>query len=323
MNWQPQLQSLQLTPSTTLPKLTFAPLTSWGAIEVVGEDKKSYLQGQVTCDVVSLEQGDSTLGAHCEAKGKVWSIFRLCHTRRGYAMLQPKSAISAELTEIKKYSVFSKVTIDESSLHVIGVMGDEAQAWIDNHFEGKGSVRQNDDSSAVQIDASRWMLLVADQFITQYIESSEAVVCDEKYWSRYDIEQALPYLAAESQNAHIPQAFNLQALGGISFNKGCYTGQETVARAKYRGINKRMMAIIEGQLPAINTVDEDLELERAVGENWRSAGPILNHFQFDDGHWIANAIIANNLEPDTLLRIKQAPEVQLSITPLPYSLEDE
>ncbi len=323
MNWQPQLQSLQLTPSTSLPRLTFSPLTSWGAIEIVGEDKKSYLQGQVTCDVVSLEASDSTLGAHCEAKGKVWSIFRLCHTSRGYAMLQPKSAITAELAEIKKYAVFSKVTIEESSQHVIGVMGDDALSWVDSHFEGTGSVRQHDDSSAIQIDASRWMLLVSDQFIAEYIESSDVFVCDEKYWSRFDIEQALPYLTAENQNAHIPQAFNLQALGGISFNKGCYTGQETVARAKYRGINKRMMAIIEGQLPSLDAVDEALELERAVGENWRSAGPILNHFQFDDGHWIANAIIANNLEPDTTLRIKQAPQAQLSILPLPYSLEDE
>jgi folate-binding protein YgfZ len=323
MNWQPQLQSLQLTPSTPLPKLTFSPLTSWGAIEVVGEDKKSYLQGQVTCDVVSLDQGVSTLGAHCEAKGKVWSIFRLCHTNRGYAMLQPKSAITAELAEIKKYAVFSKVSFEESSQHVIGIMGSEAQAWIDCHFAGQSSVRQHDDSSAIQIDASRWMLLVSEPFITEHIENTDAVVCDEKYWSRYDIEQALPYLGAENQNTHIPQAFNLQSLGGISFNKGCYTGQETVARAKYRGINKRMMAIIEGQLPSLEDVNEPLELERAVGDNWRSAGPILNHFQFDDGHWIANAIIANNLEPDTRLRIKQAPEALLAITSLPYSLEDE
>ncbi len=102
MDWQPNTQAIEITPTTELPDLLFTRLNRWGAIEMTGDDRKSYLQGQVTCDVVSLEQSQSTFGAHCDAKGKVWSAFRLCHIDNGYAMIQPQSALEKELTELKK-----------------------------------------------------------------------------------------------------------------------------------------------------------------------------------------------------------------------------
>ena len=115
MDWQNKFAPLSLSTTDARPELALAHLSSWGAITMVGDDKKSYLSGQVTCDVVSLAEDSSTLGAHCDAKGKVWSVFRLFHHNDGYAMFQPKSAIAVELAEIKKYAVFSKVDICESA----------------------------------------------------------------------------------------------------------------------------------------------------------------------------------------------------------------
>ncbi len=106
MDWQNTLTPLAVTANDSLPPLMLTHLASWGAIIISGNDKKAYLQGQVTCNVVTLEPTQSTLGAHCDAKGKVWSVFRLFHHHDGYAMFQPLSAIEAELRELKKYAYF-------------------------------------------------------------------------------------------------------------------------------------------------------------------------------------------------------------------------
>ncbi len=322
MEWQPSIQALSLTPETTLPSLMLTPLSSWGAIELTGDDRKSYLQGQVTCDVVSLEAQQSTLGAHCDAKGKAWSVFRLFHTEQGYAMFQPLSAIEQELVELKKYAIFSKVEFTQSSKACIGVMGEQAQTWVDAHFPATGDVRQQNGSSAVRIDEKRWLVLASDELV-ESLEAQKTEWVQESIWTQFDIDAALPTLSAKQQNQHIPQAFNLQALDGISFTKGCYTGQETVARAKYRGINKRMLATLTGRLTAAVADDGEIIIERSVGDNWRKAGDVLNVFQYDDHTFKASIIINNNLDDDVEFRLASQPDSRLSLSLPPYSLDSE
>lgn len=319
MDWQNTLTSSTVNAEDSLPSLMLAYLPSWGAITLQGDDRKSYLQGQVTCDVVSLLPEHSTLGAHCDAKGKVWSAFRLFHHNGGFALLQPRSAIEVELKELRKYAIFSKVTIEESQDLVLGVMGPEAGNFIDSLSEQRGDVRDVEGGSAVKISSERWVLLLDQPAADALVHAFTGEKVDEALWTRFDIEQALPIVEAAAQNEHIPQALNLQALGGISFTKGCYTGQETVARAKYRGINKRAMCLIKG---SISAPIDSLELERAVGENWRGAGQLLAHHVFADQSAIALVVLPNNLEPDTQLRLRDQPEHIWHIQPLPYLLEE-
>ncbi|CAH0527157.1 tRNA-modifying protein YgfZ [Vibrio hippocampi] len=312
MDWFPAHKTLEISASTPAPNLMFTRLASWGVIEMTGDDKKSYLQGQVTCDVVSLNEDASVLGAHCDAKGKVWSLFRLFNTPRGYGMAQPLSAIEKELTELKKYAIFSKVEIITSELPLFGVIGEEAEQWINDHFPSQGDVRQSEQSTAIKIDGQRWMVLCDQAFASQHLMNNEDAWVTEALWRKMDIEAGLPILEAEQQNAHIPQAFNLDQLGGISFHKGCYTGQETVARAKYRGINKRMMATLSGELES----DLDLsaiEIERSVGDNWRKAGDVLASY-YADKEFVALVILPNNLDDDTQFRVTgQSQQLQLSL----------
>lgn len=306
-----------------LPSLMISVLDQLGTITMIGDDKKSYLQGQVTCDVVSLTATQSTLGAHCDAKGKVWSIFRLFHHNGGYALLQQKSAIDIELTEIKKYAIFSKVDIEQGEDVVLGLIGENAEQYVKILNATQGDVRGIDGGSAVKIDKNRWVLLVNQERAKQIIDTIEAVNVDESVWTRFDIEHAQPQITQTNQNEHIPQALNLQALNGISFSKGCYTGQETVARAKYRGINKRAMFIVSGTTSHPLPVDTPIELERAVGDNWRSAGTLMKHYQFDNGVAIGLIVLPNNLDDDVQLRLKDQPTSQWAIEALPYSLDDE
>ncbi|MBA5763861.1 tRNA-modifying protein YgfZ [Vibrio sp. 404] len=321
MDWSNDFAPLSLSSSDTLPDLMLTHLSSWGVVTLVGNDAKSYLQGQVTCDVVQLEKTDSTFGAHCDAKGKVWSVFRLFHHNDGYALFEPKSLIEKQLAEIKKYAIFSKVEIAQSQDVLLGLFGKDAEAVIDSLSPERGDVRPIEGGSAVKIDQQRWLLVLEQSHAISFIDNSIAEKVEQSLWRRFDIEAALPIIEQNEQCEHIPQALNLQALDGISFKKGCYTGQETVARAKYRGINKRAMFIVKGH--TANELDEDLDLERAVGENWRGAGKLIASYRFSDGETMGLVVLPNNLESDTQLRLSSQPDSIWSIQPLPYSLDDE
>ncbi|ASG04488.1 tRNA-modifying protein YgfZ [Vibrio anguillarum] len=323
MDWQNTLTPLAVTANDSLPPLMLTHLASWGAIIISGNDKKAYLQGQVTCNVVTLEPIQSTLGAHCDAKGKVWSVFRLFHHHDGYAMFQPLSAIEAELRELKKYAIFSKVNISQSQDIALGVMGEQAEQYINTLTADEGEVRLIDGGSAIKISSQRWLLLVSEQTAQQLMTQSEALKVTEETWTRFDIEEAVPVLGQADQNEHIPQAVNLQAFNGISFNKGCYTGQETVARAKYRGINKRAMYILQGNIEQPLSNDQPIMIERSVGENWRSAGQLMVHYTFADNTAIGLIVLPNNLEPETEFRLASQPNTRWFMPALPYSLTDE
>ncbi|MGR5237250.1 tRNA-modifying protein YgfZ [Vibrio alfacsensis] len=322
MEWQTRFSPLNLSTQDALPELSISLLNNLGMITMVGDDKKSYLHGQVTCDVVSLEKDQSTLGSHCDAKGKVWSVFRLFHHHDGYAMIQPKSAIDVELKEIKKYAVFSKVTIEESNDVVLGVAGENADTFVSTLNADTGDVRAIDGGTAVKVASNRWLLALTVDAAQALVETSQATLTTNELWTRFDIESALPYVAADAQNEHIPQALNVQALGGISFTKGCYTGQETVARAKYRGTNKRAMYIVKGAT-TVALGEGAIELERSVGENWRSVGTLLTHYQFSDNQAMGLIVLPNNLDEDTHLRLVAQPECEWEIAALPYRLDDE
>ncbi|HAS64428.1 MAG TPA: tRNA-modifying protein YgfZ [Vibrio sp.] len=321
MDWLNDFAPLSLTSSDTLPDLMLTNLSSWGVVTLVGNDAKSYLQGQVTCDVVQLDKSTATFGAHCDAKGKVWSVFRLFHHKDGYALFEPKSLIEKQLVEIKKYAIFSKVDIEQSEDVLLGLFGAQAEVVVDGLSPERGDVRPIAGGSAVRIDQQRWLLVMDQSHAISFIDNTTAEKVEQSLWRRLDIEAALPIIEQSEQCEHIPQALNLQALDGISFKKGCYTGQETVARAKYRGINKRAMFIVKGH--TANDLGEDLDLERAVGENWRGAGKLIAHYRFSDGETIGLAVLPNNLEIDTQLRLSSQPESIWSIQPLPYSLDDQ
>ena len=322
-NWSENLNfdRISLSSGDALPSLALIDLSNWALVTLIGDDKKSYLHGQVTCDVVGLAADQSTLAGHCDAKGKLRTVFRLFHHNDGYGFLQRRSIMDTQLPELKKYAIFSKVDIEASNDILLGLAGHEADAQIAQLFGGEGDVRAVEGGTAVKIDNQRWLLaLTADAAgdIANKLADS-AVLSDDTLWDLFDILAAIPRVDAATELEFIPQAMNLQALGGISFTKGCYTGQETVARAKYRGINKRAMYIVNG--PAEQCPQAGDSLERSVGENWRKGGTIVAGYQFADNQATALVVLPNDLDEGTTFRLAGTENVWHQQA-LPYSLDD-
>ncbi|PSW64794.1 tRNA-modifying protein YgfZ [Photobacterium leiognathi subsp. mandapamensis] len=314
---------LALSSQDPLPALALSKLDDWGMVTLIGPDSKAYLQGQLTCDVVSLEAGKSTLAAHCDAKGKMRTVMRLFHIENGYGYLQRQSVMATQIPELKKYAVFSKTDITPSDNIVLGLSGEQAQAAIEAYFTEGDEVRHNDIATAVKVDAQRWFIIASPEHaetIAQHF-AANATLSDSTLWDLYDINAALPRVDSATELEFIPQAMNLQAVNGISFKKGCYTGQETVARAKYRGINKRAMYIVTGEAAQCPQAGD--ALERSVGESWRKGGSVIAGFQFNDNQAMALVVLPNDLDEDTQFRFEAQPEAIWEKQSLPYALDDD
>ena len=313
--------------SARLP-LTLISLDDWALATLTGADAEKYLQGQVTADVSQMTEHQHLLAAHCDPKGKMWSNLRLFRRQDSFAFIERRSLQEAQLKELKKYAVFSKVTIAPDDEHVLlGVAGFQARAALKNLFsELPDAEKQVVSEGATSIlwfehPAERF-LLVTDAATAERVTEAlrgEAQLNNSQQWLALNIEAGLPVIDSANSAQFIPQATNLQALGGISFKKGCYTGQEMVARAKFRGANKRAMWTLAGAAGRVPEAGEDLELK--MGENWRRTGTVLAAVKLADGQVLVQVVMNNDMEPDSLFRVRDDAG-SLSIKPLPYSLEE-
>ena len=313
--------------SARLP-LTLITLDDWALATLTGADSEKYLQGQVTADVAQLTEHQHLLAAHCDPKGKMWSNLRLFRRQDGFAFIERRSLRDAQLKELKKYAVFSKVTIAPDDEHVLlGVAGFQARAALKNLFAelpdaGKQLISEGETSILWFEHPAERFLLVTDEATAERVTEAlrgEAQLNNSQQWLALNIEAGLPVIDSANSAQFIPQATNLQALGGISFKKGCYTGQEMVARAKFRGANKRALWYLAGTASRVPEAGEDLELK--MGENWRRTGTVLAAVQLDDGRLLVQVVMNNDMEPDSVFRVRDDAG-SLSIEPLPYSLEE-
>lgn len=300
-------------PTPLLPaEPTLFSLTDLAITLLTGPDRAKYLQGQVTCDVNVLQPGQSTLGGHCDPKGKLWSDFRLLCLDDGLLMLTKPSVLARQLPELKKFAVFAKVEIAEYTGTVVGVAGQGTDAWIAQHFAltGTGLV---EGGMAVKVEADRWLL------VSEAPLPLSLPVGQEPLWWGLEIKAGIPHLEAVHQGEYIPQMLNLQALDGISFTKGCYMGQEIVARAKYRGANNRALFVLAGQASGPVASGDTLEIQ--LDDNWRRSGLVLNAWQQDGQVWLT-AVLPKDTEADARFRLKQEEGSSLALQPLPYELTE-
>ena len=293
-------------PTPVLPaEPTLFPLTDLAITRLTGNDRVKYLQGQVTCDVNTLQPGQSTLGGHCDPKGKLWSDFHLLCLEESLLMLTKPSVLARQLPELKKFAVFAKVEIGEFQGQAIGLAGQGTDAWIAAQY-GLQETGLVEGGMAVRVEAERW-LLVSEQPLDIGLP-----VGQESLWWGLDIKAGIPHLEAVHQGEYIPQMLNLQALDGISFTKGCYTGQEIVARMQYRGTLKKAMYRISGSgtAPSPNTAIFQENNTQAVGH-------IVNAENIDEKNWEALAVINHDAIEHTL-HLENA--ASITVLTLPYTL---
>jgi len=292
-----------------------------GLIEITGEQGRSFIHGQVTTDITSLGENEWKWGAHCDPKGKMLASFRTFAIADSLFMLLPKSALLLDLPHLQKYAVFSKAELANVSddYHIIGIAGAEAQAFVTQYFGEASQALNLVDQGAIIRDGERFIAIVKRATAETIISQSGQTLFDATAWQALEIKAGYPNIDAAHSGQYVAQMCNLQAINGISFTKGCYMGQETIARMKYRGGNKRALYILSGTSSLNITTDTQLEI--ALEDGFRRGGNIIECVQYGD-KVLLTAVLPNDTENNAQLRIANDESSQLSIIELPYSLVD-
>ena len=225
----------------------FCTLSHEGVLAVRGADAGKFLQGQLTCNLNYLSDTQASLGARCTQKGRMQSSFRILLQGDGVLMAMATELLEPQLADLKKYAVFSKSKLtDESAAWVrFGVdHGDAALGSLGLALPADtDSVARHDQLIAIRVSPDRAELWVsADQAdVVKGQLSALLAEGDLNQWLLGQIRAGIGQVMPSTRELFIPQMLNLQAVGGVSFKKGCYTGQEIVARMQYLGKLKRRL----------------------------------------------------------------------------------
>lgn len=232
---------------------------------VQGPDASKFLQGQVTCDLRELNTPVTRLGAQCSPKGRILLSFRALQINpETIALRIPVSMQEKAKQSLGKYIVFSKAKLIDggNDYHLYGLYGDQAQTLASKVFQSlptePGGYVEHAGNFLIQLENNRyecWIQHENNVDFTQKI-SEEGIQGNLEAWNLMDIRAGITDIYPETIEQLTPQEINYQLVNGISFRKGCYTGQEIVARMHYRGKLKRHMyrfSVLTDQNPVLGT----------------------------------------------------------------------
>lgn len=236
-------------------------LRSTHLMSVAGPDAQKFLQGQLTCDIHAVTAEQASRGAHCTPKGRAIASFTVAQAAEtDYVFALPTNNAEALSKALGKYIVFSKAKIAAKTDWVaIGIQGEGANDWAHSvaGISSENSASLIEGGLLVRRGDNRYQLwLEQEELVKQWSHwLADTQLIDEEQWAKGDIDQGLCDIVEATREAFIPPMFGLKEDDGISYKKGCYTGQEIVARLHFLGQQKRALFRFTSETP-VNVGDD-------------------------------------------------------------------
>jgi len=281
-----------------------AKLDHLGTLRFGGEDAEAFLQGQLSCDVAGLGPRSSTHGAYCSPKGRMLANFLLWRDDEGFGMVLSRDLVPAVQKQISKFVLRSKVKIVDSSEAVVlvGAVGERAQRSL---AAASGA--------PLKLSDGRLLLALPAADAPGVLRGLE--LADAALWRWLDIRAGLPLVTAATQDQFVPQMANLELLGGVSFEKGCYTGQEIVARTQHLGRVKRRM--FPAHVGVAARAGDALYSDDLAGQ---ASGMVLNAEVSPEGGYDLLAVIQAASRERSTVHLGAPDGAALGCLPLPYAV---
>ncbi len=277
--------------ASTASSNVLCDLSHLGLLEISGVDAVTFLQGQVTNDVKLLISQDNTSSAHysayCTPKGRMLALF-LAFAHHDHLHLQLNRALLEPIMKrLKMYVMRSKVEIKDVSESIIkfGINGPEAASILTSSF-GKIAMQDYelvslDNGAVLKLPSignhARFQIFTDAEnapLIWNALKSKTQLV-GKPCWDWLEIQAGIPDIEPLTQEQFVPQMLNLDILNGINFKKGCYTGQEIVARTHYLGSVKRRTYLTSINTPDINTLETPNAGDKVLDATQNEVGQIV------------------------------------------------
>jgi hypothetical protein len=278
-----------------------ARLDHLGTLRFSGVDAETFLQGQLTCDVAEIRLNSSSYGAYCSPKGRMLASFLLWRDDHGFAMVLSRELAATMHKQISRFVLRSKVKIEDTSdsTTLVGAIGVPAERLPT--------------SPSLRLKDGRHLLAFPAATVPEALRGLQ--LADAAVWRWLDIRNGLPLVTAATQDQFVPQMANLEHIGGVSFEKGCYTGQEIVARAQHLGQVKRRMFLANA--PAAARAGDALYGDDLAGQ---VGGTVMNAEASPEGGWDLLAVVQIASRERSTVRLGAPDGPALRFLPLPYGV---
>jgi len=309
----------------------FADLSHFGLIAIHGEDAGEFMQGQFTNDVHKVDEQHSQLSGLCNPKGRLLASFRLFRHGDSYYLCLPNTMIEDVINRLRLFVLRSKVTLEEASdtfVH-LGLSGDEAesalQAFVGALPAAVGDVVSQDSQVILQVPGihpSYELFTTTEQAETLWDQLNvRSAPIGAEAWRLLDILAGVPVIYPPTREAFVPQMVNLQLIDAVSFKKGCYTGQEIVARMQYLGKLKRRMYLAR---VVTDSAPQPGDALYTAADPDQSCGQLVAAALHPDGDYALLAVVQiASAEGDQALHLGAADGPPLALETLPYPFPSE
>jgi len=302
-------------------------LSHWACLEVSGPEARKFLQGQVTCDMNRVDIEHPSRGAQCNVKGRaVFSFYIVQRNAIGetdsFVLLMPRSMLELAHGTLAKFIVFSKAELSiPEQFQLLGLIGPALAQLANQVFQTCPPPEQSSTNGAttlVRINEDRLLCLFpANQAESIWRQlASQCQPCGYPTWNLSSIRAGMGEVEALTSGEFIPQSLNFHLTNGISFTKGCYIGQEVVARMEYRGTLKRHLRrakIHSNELPPAGAT-----VFGATGQ--QSIGNVVTAAAIDADSIEILAVVTDQAFNQNDAFLGQQKIHKLQFLPLPYAI---
>ena len=302
-------------------------LSHEGVIQVAGEDAPTFLHAQLTNDVLALPDDGAQWNGWCSPKGRLLATFLLWRDDAAISLMLPRSIQATIQKRLQMFVLRAKVRLSDESANVvqIGIAGENAQAALEKIF----GAAPTGVMSACKVDGGRIMRLSEKRFVfvgdterALAVWTSLALVGRQvgaPVWDRFGIDDGILTVLPATQDQFVPQMANFELAGGVSFKKGCYPGQEIVARTQYRGILKRRMVKVRGTSNAMPVPGQTV-FAAEFGD--QPAGMFASVAPSPAGGFVALVVAQLEAIKANSLRMESLNGSPLTIEKLPYDIPE-
>lgn len=300
-----------------------APASKLGIIKVEGADAASFLQGQLTQDFVLLKPNEARLAAFCSAKGRMQASFVGFKRSKddGESEILLVCSLDVLPATLKRLSMFvmrakAKLTDATGDFSIYGLAGSAAQGlgldvgtpWAAAQIGAAVAIAQY---PAITVPRALWIGPKGEG-------APGGAVLSELLWDWSEVQSGIATISVKIVDAFVPQMLNYESVGGVNFKKGCYPGQEVVARSQFRGSLKRRAYLVHGEAPMVagDEVFASTDAEQPCGTVAQAAVSPAGGFDAIVSMQVAAAAAGG-------LTLSSASGTKLELLALPYALLDD
>ena len=314
-----------------------APLPHLGVIRALGEDAANFLHNQLTQDVLLMKADQCHLGAFCNAKGRMQASFVYCKPSPDEVLLVCRRDLIAQT--VKRLSMFVlrakvKLTDATADFHLLGLAGNSLSSLVTKISQEAGAHTSPQELSTTQ-QAWRcipWEFAQA-HVLTLYPamgqpralmmassapDLSQYPALDPSHWQLGEVMSGIAWVELATFEAFVPQMLNYESVDGVNFKKGCYPGQEVVARSQFRGTLKRRAYVV--QSAGAITAGQEIFTSDATDQ---PCGLVAQVATVNDQTYAVVELQTSAVDENKLLHVGTTAGPQLHVLPLPYALKDD